>query len=218
MRIGGNTVYTNEFRWDAPVTNNFITRKVEAEELVSKIVKIRNRMVAAGEITENEPITLIGYSHGGNVSIQAAQMLYDKYGAVVNLITVGTPAKNSTFNADANNPIFGNPEDPQGNDGINEHYHIRHTNDMVWRAADASEDKSDPYYSNDGVTKNWVIPNKAIKLDGGIESHTKLPSHKDFGKALKGLPKMKAAPSPGEKIKGGYNKNPKHSGKTRTKL
>ncbi len=197
-RISGNSVLDDKFRWNAPYNNDSKMRKIAAEELVNYILERRAKMIADGEITENEPITLIGYSHGGNVSVQAAQMLYDKLGIKVNLITIGTPAKNSAFGVDADNPIFGNPEDPQGNPGINSHYHIRHINDGVWKVADALGDKSDAYYSNQGITRNWDISNTAIKLDSPIESHTALPSHPMFGAALKQLPKMPSAPGAGK--------------------
>jgi RHS repeat-associated protein len=197
-RIGGNTVSDDKFRWNAPINNDYNIRKVAAQQLVKHIIETRAKMMANGEITENESITLVGYSHGGNVSIQAAQMLNDKFGIKVNLITVGTPAKNSAFGTDADNPVFGNPEDPQGNTGINSHYHIRHVNDMVWKVADAAGDKSDPYYSNEGTTRNWDIPNTEIKLDGPIKAHTDLPSHPKFETALKQLPEMPAAPAAGK--------------------
>ena len=197
-RIGGNTVSDDKFRWNAPVYNDSKMRKISAQQLINHIVETRTKMMANEEITENEPITLVGYSHGGNVSIQAAQMLNDKFGIKVNLITIGTPSKNSSFGTDADNPVFGNSEDPQGNTGINSHFHIRHVNDMVWKVADVAGDKSDPYYSNEGTTRNWDIPNTGIKLDGPIESHTDLPSHPQFGTALKQLPKMPAAPAAGK--------------------
>jgi len=197
-RLGGNSATDDKFRWNAPISNDVTMRKTAAKELVQYIVEARAAMMAAGTITADEPITLVGYSHGVNVSIQAAQMLNDEYGVKVNLITVGTPAKNSAFNVDSDNWLFGNPEDPQGNTGINAQYHIRHINDKVWEAADALESDSEPYYSNEGTTTNYTIPNTGIKLDGPIESHTKLPSHSKFGEALNQLPKMKSAPAAGE--------------------
>ncbi len=61
------------------------------------------RLDAAGEIVKNiidnrvegEPITLVGHSHGGNVAIQAANLLmnlgYDP--KEINVVTVNTPAR-----------------------------------------------------------------------------------------------------------------------------
>ena len=43
---------------------------------------------------EGEPITLIGYSHGGNVALQAASLIYNQLGVKVNIITINTPASN----------------------------------------------------------------------------------------------------------------------------
>jgi RHS repeat-associated protein len=53
---------------------------------------------------EDEEITLIGHSHGGNVSVQAAKILFEKYKIKVNVITVNTPAYNSGIEDPANNP------------------------------------------------------------------------------------------------------------------
>jgi RHS repeat-associated protein len=197
-RIGGNTTSDDKFRWDAPLYNDANMRKVAARELVQHIVETRAKMMANGDITENEPITLIGYSHGGNVSIQASKMLNDQFGIKVNVITIGTPAKNSAFNTDSDNWLFGNSEDPQGNPGINSHYHIRHIKDMVWKIADAAGDKSDSRYSNEPTTTNWDIPNTGIKFDSPIKSHTDLPSHPKFGSALKQLPKMPVSSGAGK--------------------
>ncbi len=196
-RITGNSKVDDKFRWNAPVYNDSKMRKVAAEELVAHIVETRAQVMQSGEITENESVSLIGYSHGGNVSVQAAQMLNDKYGIKVNLITVGTPAKNSAFGTDSDNPVFGNSEDPQGNTGINSHFHIRHVNDMVWKVADAAGDKSDPYYSNEPTTRNFTIPSSSINLNGPVNSHTDLPSHRNFGRTLQDVPTMPAAPAAG---------------------
>lgn len=132
---------------------------------------------------------------GGNVAIQAAQMLYDSYGIKVNLITIGTPAKNSQFDVDCDNPAFGNQEDPQGNDGINHHYHIRHVNDLVYSISDVIED-SDAYYTNEGITQNFTIPNTIIELEPPVDAHTKIQSHEYFDEALSFLSPMPSAPKP----------------------
>ncbi|MFM2335370.1 MAG: hypothetical protein RIS91_1373 [Bacteroidota bacterium] len=196
-RITGNSKVDDKFRWNAPVYNDSKMRKVAAEELVAHIVETRAQVMQSGEITENESVSLIGYSHGGNVSVQAALMLNDKYGIKVNLITVGTPAKNSAFGTNSDNPVFGNSEDPQGNTGINSHFHIRHVNDMLWKVADAAGDKSDPYYSNEPNTRNFTIPSSSINLNGPVNSHTDLPSHWNFGRTLQDVPIMPAAPAAG---------------------
>jgi RHS repeat-associated protein len=195
MRLTGNSKYDRSFRWNSPTLNGPEMRKVAAKELMLHIIQVRTQMIANNQITEDEPVSLIGYSHGGNVAIQAAQMLYDSYGIKVNLITIGTPAKNSQFDVDCDNPAFGNQEDPQGNDGINHHYHIRHVNDLVYSISDVIED-SDAYYTNEGITQNFTIPNTIIELEPPVDAHTKIQSHEYFDEALSFLSPMPSAPKP----------------------
>jgi len=85
---------------------NDLDNRIEASDLlVDYIVSYREFYK-----TKDEEITLIGYSHGGNVSIMAAQKLFDKYGIIVNIVTVNTPA----YNGEAD------PQNPAGNPGIND--------------------------------------------------------------------------------------------------
>ena len=144
MRIAGNTKINDAFRWDAPIYNSVHWRATAAGELAKYIYDTRSAMMKSGEITEDEGISLIGYSHGGNVSIQAAQILSDQYGIKVNIITVSTPAYNSTFNVDNDGYMFGNQEDPQGNDGINKQTHMVHKNDDVIDIAGGDVKYSNP--------------------------------------------------------------------------
>jgi len=190
-RITGNTKLDDSFRWNSPFYNTPFMRKASAKELVKHIREVRGEMIKNGEITKDEPISLVGFSHGGNVGIQAAKML-GKKGVKVNLITVSTPAYNSWFDCDNDNSVFGDEEDPQGNDGINEHLHFIHENDEV---AGTWVTDSDPTYSNKKTT-NRTIKNEDIKLDGGIEAHKDLPGHKSFESYLKKIPKMDPAPAP----------------------
>ena len=193
-RLAGNTTIDETFRWKAPITNDMPMRKVAAQELVQHVFDTRAKMIAEKRITEDEPISLIGYSHGGNVAIQAADMLYDKYKIKVNIIAVSTPAYNSWFGVDKDNFLFGNAEDPQGNKGINSMIHVIHQNDRVWQAA-----KADMYYSDDdGKTKDYTIQNskKGVELNGPVNSHTDLPTHPNLGKVLSVVPAMPAAPKP----------------------
>ena len=193
-RLTGNTVIDETFRWNAPITNDMPMRKIAAEELVKHIVETRAKMIADKTITEDEPVSLIGYSHGGNVDIQAADMLYKQYNIKVNLVNVSTPAYNSWFGVDKDNWLFGNAEDPQGNEGINAMIHVIHQNDRVWQAA-----KADMYYSDDdGKTKDYTILNskQGVELNGPVESHTDLPSNPNLGKVLSVIPALPAAPKP----------------------
>ena len=68
-----------------------------------------------------EEITLIGVSHGGNVSIQAAELLA-KEGYKVNIITLNTTSFSN---------VEGDSENPNGNNGINDIIDIRTKNDII---------------------------------------------------------------------------------------
>jgi RHS repeat-associated protein len=191
QRIAGNTASDESFRWYSPLLNDMPLRNIAARRLVKHIVKTRSQMMKDDVITKDEHVSLIGYSHGGNVSIQTAKILNKKYGIKVNLLTVSTPAYNSPFNVDSDNILFGDPEDPQGNPGINQHIQVVHENDKVVSIAGGSKT-----YSNPDNTTNYVITQEEVPLSGGIESHTDLPGSKGFGEYLKNMPQMKKASAP----------------------
>ena len=187
-RISGHSAkaFDNTFRWDAPQLNKQSGRRVESAKLVQHIVKMRREMLMKKTITESEPITLIGYSHGGNVSLQAIKTLNQKYGIKVNLITLSTPA----YNRGSADNWRGDPENPKGNSGINQHIQIVHENDNVVDLAGGTET-----YTNPG-TNNYVIKEKDIPLTGGIESHTEVYKTPLYSKFLEGVKPLVKAPPP----------------------
>jgi RHS repeat-associated protein len=193
--MSGNTVSDDKFQWNSWVLNGPMTRTTAAEELKHYLVARRTQLIADNAISDSEPITLIGYSHGGNVAIQAAKMLFDEYGVQVNLVTISTPAKNSKFDTDSDNFLFGNTEDPQGNKGINKHYHIIHQNDCVWKLCDLEEGATEPIYSNEPTTTNFVVPNSAIEMNGPIEAH-KLPFVPAFADLINAFPRFNSSVVP----------------------
>jgi hypothetical protein len=79
-------------------TNDEADRKEAAFLLVDYVINFRKE----NSITDEE-VTLIGYSHGGNVATLAGKILYDKYGIKINLITINTPAY--TGKSDIENPL-----------------------------------------------------------------------------------------------------------------
>lgn len=89
---------------------------------------------------EGEEITLIGHSHGGNVAIQAAKLIYEQTGQKVNIITIATPAYNKKGDVE-------NPETQK--DYINDHI-------AIWNKIDdvSGELAGDDYYTNSTVTTN----------------------------------------------------------------
>jgi RHS repeat-associated protein len=60
-------------------------RKIAAQNLADYVIK-NNK--------EGDDITLIGYSHGANVAIQAADIIYKRTGKKVNIISIAAPANN----------------------------------------------------------------------------------------------------------------------------
>jgi pimeloyl-ACP methyl ester carboxylesterase len=74
---------TVDYEWSG--NNNQTARLLAASSLAEKA---RDLYLESGEV-----LTLVGHSHGGNVAIEAANILYYDYGIKVdNLITVNTPA------------------------------------------------------------------------------------------------------------------------------
>ena len=188
MRITGNTKNDDKFRWNAPIYNNSMMRSVSANQLVKHILRTRMAMIKNRDITEDETISLIGYSHGGNVSIHAATKL-GAMGVKVNLVTLSTPAYNTSGNDAYGGGL--DPEDPRGAaNGINDHYQIVHEKDDVVNIAGGTEK-----YSN-GKTKNFVITNKRIPYKDGVEAHTAFPSDGKLDDVLKVIPAMSKAPAP----------------------
>ncbi len=187
QRIGGNTVRNESFRWNAPLFNNdSFDRALAAKELTSYVVNKRASLIKSGKISDSEPITLVGYSHGGNVGIQAADIIYDFTGLKVNLLTVSTPAY-KTDKSLVGSGLAG-LEDPNKKTSINSHIQVVHKNDDVVNLALGNE----TYNTNNSAhpVKNYVIPEKEVNLSGGIESHTKLPSNSNFAEYLKKIPQM----------------------------
>lgn len=187
QRIGGNTVRNESFRWNAPLFNNdSFDRALAAKELASYVVNQRASLIKSGKISNSEPITLVGYSHGGNVGIQAADIIYEATGLKVNLITVSTPAYKTDSSLEGSG--LAGLEDPNKKTSINSHIQVVHKNDDVVNLAQGNE----TYSTNNSAhpVKNYVIPEQEVNLSGGIESHTKLPSDSNFAEYLKKIPQM----------------------------
>ncbi|HBG69435.1 MAG: hypothetical protein A2W93_15335 [Bacteroidetes bacterium GWF2_43_63] len=181
MRIGGNSSCDDSFTWDAPLLNKETDRFISALVLTVHVMKTRATMLASGQISENEPVTLIGYSHGGNVAIQAAGFL-SSIGINVNLITVATPAYNGKNDS----------ENPANHPGIKNHYSFVHIDDPVQTFAGG-----EIYYFNN-KTENFVLEDKEMNSTGSLvqwKPHTDLPWSEDFAKFLKNVPQMKSDPS-----------------------
>lgn len=134
LSITNTKYYNTGFNWRAPIFNNQKTRAKAAIKLAEYVMAHR---------VEGEEITLVGHSHGGNVAIQAAKIIFEKTGQKVNIVTISTPAYNKK----------GDEENPETQKAyINDHI-------AVWNKVDgvsgglAGED----YYTNSTITTNVEI-------------------------------------------------------------
>jgi hypothetical protein len=212
-RITGNTVANDKFSWGdkaGTLNSRDYERKVSAEELVSYIETQRSALMKKGEISESEPVSLVGYSHGGNVAIQAIKILKDKYNIKVNLLTISTPAYNEDVYNVAPSGIPAptmapNPENPADNDGINAHTHIVHEKDHVVDIAGGSHvfKKSSLHDVNNIMItdKDLPIPYKSdtdnlIEFPDFIRYHTKIPVANGIERQFEKIPTMKPVSTP----------------------
>ena len=200
-RITGNTTTDVGFSWGSRAgtfNSRNDERKVSANELVAYIEQQRAALMKNGVISKNEPISLVGYSHGGNVAIQAAAILNEKYDIKVNLLTISTPA----YNSETSIP---NIEDPASNKGINAHTHISHEKDGVVKIAGGNHAyKGSPLHdvNNNLITTDALSVPYNKTTDSFIEKpdfmryHTKIPIANGIEKVLEKIPTMKPAPIP----------------------
>lgn len=87
--IFGNTE-GRRFAWSG--NNSDAARQKAARDLAEHIVKNRD---------PNQPLTLVGHSHGGNVAVVAANILKDEYEYkldVDNILTINTPVREYQLN------------------------------------------------------------------------------------------------------------------------
>ena len=162
QRIGGNTITDDNFSWSersGTFNDRAIARKISADELVAHVVATRKQLMTDGKIKGDEPITLFGYSHGGNISIQAIDEIEKQTGSKVQLITYATPAYND-----------GSTEDPATKKGISKHISFYSEGDGVDGLAGGDETY------NNGFTVNYKIPSKIIPHNGAIDTHCEMGS------------------------------------------
>jgi hypothetical protein len=193
-RITGNKEIDRDFNWQDEFwplimllgsfwggdSSGVIFREYWAKQLAEYVVKKRFEMIAEGKISRDEPISLVGYSHGGNVAIQAAHILYKRYGMKANLVTISTPAYNYWYK---DGTMSFHPENPAINPGIKRHYHIVHEQDRVVEIAGGDK----IYTTCSPRKKNYVISRFEADL-GWLGSHVKLPESHDLVKFLEALP------------------------------
>ncbi|MBR1402275.1 MAG: RHS repeat-associated core domain-containing protein [Prevotella sp.] len=84
----GDKTLGNKFKWSGD--NSSKQRTIAAKELISKIREELNGL------DSSEPITLVGHSHGGNVGIEAINMMMgmeEFKDRKINLLTINTPVR-----------------------------------------------------------------------------------------------------------------------------
>ena len=86
----GNSKHNYDFSWSG---GNYVKDRTAATlKLISHIRKYRKDH----SLTSSEPITLVGHSHGGNVAIEAANLMVNMEefnGIKINLLTINTPVR-----------------------------------------------------------------------------------------------------------------------------
>ena len=157
LRVTNNKKYDTGFNWKAPINNDEKTRAAAAVELTNYVMAHR---------VDGEEITLVGHSHGGNVAIQAAKLIYQKTGQKVNIITVATPAYNKAGDIE-------NPETQKAY--INDHI-------ALWNQIDGVSGglAGDDNYKNSTITKNVEL-----KVDKYYVSEKDMPTRSNRNGKIK---------------------------------
>ncbi len=111
-QIFGNTTSNTSFQWTG--NNADPARQKAAQQLAEHIKKYRD---------PNQPLTIVGHSHGGNIAVMAANILNQDKNTnnhVANILTVNTPVRE--YQLDNNSPtkhfnVFTNDDNVQSNGG-----------------------------------------------------------------------------------------------------
>lgn len=112
--------YSSQFSWESKLPPRALTRfgnqgRRQRKRAAKKLVNF-----IEATFIEGAEITLVGVSDGGNVALQAAQMLNDKHNVKVNIITLNTPGTLDDFS-----------ENPNVNSGVNDLIQLSTYDDFV---------------------------------------------------------------------------------------
>ncbi|PKR80103.1 hypothetical protein CW751_11400 [Brumimicrobium salinarum] len=166
LKFTNNQTTNSTFDWSdlAFQTNSKGERREAAGRLVEYIIQFRKENAII-----DEEITLIGYSHGGNVAIQTADMIYERFGIKVNLITLNTPVNPSAV--DLNPFEYKSWEDPEATTGVNDHIHFWTFEDKVAGGLSGSDYYGQRIFWDDKVkTTNYMLRSKS-NVSGLFNSH-----------------------------------------------
>ncbi len=162
MGLTNNKTAIKTFSWEDldGLRNNSNDRYEAAKRLVEHIKANR---------VEGEEVTLIGHSHGGNVSIQAAKLFYQETGERVNLITIATPAYNTPKDG---NPLMEDPNTALGKKSIFHHLQLFNEIDGV-QGGLAGEDRFN-LWGGDGT---YIRTSGMIDVSDYYKSYEWLDAH-----------------------------------------
>ena len=168
----GTTVDTS-FDWSsrAGFMNQPGGREKEGDRFAAHVDKRLTEMTESGQLDPNKPIqiSVVGFSHGGNVAIAATPELADvmrKHGfndnGSLHLVTVSTPAYNNGGNED---PAYARKEAAERGLAVH-HTHFATKNDGVIRGALANAHYDGPGHPNkehrDGHVYNYGLEGKGF--------------------------------------------------------
>jgi len=149
--LTGNKTVDRKFDWSRSdhYSNGFFNDQIDRRKAA---VDLANQVINRHQ--EGEDITLVGHSHGGNVSIQAVNLIKEKLAqkketkdVKVHLITISTPAYNG----------LNDPENPL-NANADSHIQFFSSNDAIQTtAANAAGSKEASRKYNNPSTKNIEV-------------------------------------------------------------
>jgi hypothetical protein len=168
----GRVVTNTNFTWDANAGNNGDSRGVASGQLSRHVMRELNDAYRTGTLDPNKPLVvqLVGFSHGGNVALQAADDISEALrrqsesrgrplNAAIHVATLSTPAyQDGTAGRGAQG------EDPRfaaarvSEDGVrfaHSHVHVR-GDSVVTTVAGGSSTYAE--IGQGGVTRNLILP------------------------------------------------------------
>jgi hypothetical protein len=171
----GNVVIDSSFAWDANAANNGNTRGVAAGQLTRHTMRTLEEAYRSGALDRDKPLVIqyVGFSHGGNVALQAADDTSEALknqaksrgqplNAAIHVATLSTPVYQGES---ANRGVPG--EDPRfaaarvNEDGVRfAHSHVYTRGDAVSTTTISGGHRDGVYLElgNGGVTRNLVLP------------------------------------------------------------
>lgn len=196
----GANLWDNGFDWRArnargPVpgtaglNNDVDDRRIAADRLEDYVVGRVVNAAANNRISKGEPlvVNLVGFSHGGNVSFQAAAGIAKELkengftNVAIHVNTLSTPA----YNQQTGHPNWGwghrnesqpNPENPANVKRQLDALGVRfaHTHLGIDRDGVATAARADDRYTNNGVTRQQILAplhNDQNPLDRTVKNH-----------------------------------------------